>query len=116
VLRDRKWISLSRRQRKCLSTVSYSEAKKIAKSIRPPMSEKQKAHVQKLVELNKKRWEEKKKQKEAQAQAEAAKAAETKTKIVVKPKRIYKRKPKEKKPTSEDELLEEIGSEGSERK
>lgn len=73
-------------------TLTYTQARALAKSLRPPPSEKQKAHVQKLVEANKLKWEEKKKQKEEEQKKAQEEQQRTMTKVVVKPKRIYKTK------------------------
>ncbi len=96
-------------------TVSYSQAKKLAKK---EMSEKQSEHVKKMVEANRKRWEEKKQAKEQALQEEVKKQVEQveqakKNKdvqeVVVLPKRVYKRKPKiieESEEESEEEIIE----------
>lgn len=68
--------------------VSYTQAKKLVKR---EMSEKQKANVEKLVAINRKKWEEKRKQKEEEIKKQNE---ETKTAIIVKPKRIYKNRNK----------------------
>lgn len=66
--------------------VSYSKAKQMAKR---PMSEKQKENMQKLIEANRLKWENKKKEKEMQYQKYMEEREEKTTKVVVKPKRIY---------------------------
>ena len=79
-------------------TVSYSQAKQLAKR---EMTEKQAEHVKKLVEANRKRWEEKKQAKEQAMQeevkqqvkqAEEAKKRHEVQEVVVLPKRVYKSK------------------------
>lgn len=79
-------------------TVSYSQAKQLAKR---EMTEKQAEHVKKLVEANRKRWEEKKQAKEQAIQeevkrqveqAEGAKKRHEVQEVVVLPKRVYKSK------------------------
>jgi len=71
-------------------TLSYTQAKALTKSLRPPPSDKQKEHMQKLIEMNKLKWEQKKKEKEEKMKDEEIKRMETSTRIVVKPKRVYK--------------------------
>jgi hypothetical protein len=89
-------------------TLTYTQAKELAKSLRPPPSEKQKAHVQKLVEANKLKWEQKRKEKEELNKHLEEEKKKTMTSIVVKPKRIYKSKVKEVEPTEEDQEEEEV--------
>jgi len=88
--------------------VSYTQAKKLVKK---EMSDKQKANIDKLVEMNRLKWEERKKQKEEQHKKQQEdkeeKELETHTKVIVKPKRIYPKR--EKKPRKE--LIEESESE-----
>ena len=62
--------------------VTHTQAKKLTKK---PMSEKQKANIEKLVELNRLKWEEKKREKSETQK----KLANDKVQIVVKPKRVY---------------------------
>jgi hypothetical protein len=66
--------------------VTHTQAKKL---IKREMTNKQKEHVQKLVEANKLKWEAKKKEKQAQAQQQQDEKEEKQTIIYVKPKRIY---------------------------
>lgn len=79
------------------TTVSYSEAKKLVKK---PMSEAQSAHVKKMVEANKLKWEQQRKAKEEsqKAQTETLKKQieeEEVEEVIVLPKRVYPpRKPK----------------------
>jgi hypothetical protein len=73
-------------------TLSYSQARALAKQLRPPPSEKQKEHIAKLVEANKLKWQQQKEQKEVENKQKQEEIARTTTKIVVKPKRIYKPK------------------------
>jgi hypothetical protein len=62
--------------------VSHTQAKKLVKK---PMSDKQKENVNRLVEMNRQKWEAKKKEKEDKERQES----ESKVKVVVKPKRVY---------------------------
>lgn len=71
--------------------ISYTQAKRL---IKKPMSDKQKANVQKLVEMNRIKWEAAKKAKEEQERERIAKENELKTQVVVKPKRVYKERVK----------------------
>lgn len=66
--------------------VSYSKAKQLAKR---PMSAKQQENIQKLVEMNKVKWEAQKKIKDEQFKKMQAAQEEKTTKVLVKPKRIY---------------------------
>lgn len=72
--------------------VSYSKAKQLSKR---PMSEKQKENIQKLVEMNRVKWEAQKKIKDEQFKKLQAEKEQSSTKVLVKPKRIYP--PREKK-------------------
>lgn len=76
--------------------VSHTQGKKMLKK---PMSEKQKANVDKLVEANRLKWELKKQEKEESIK----KLSEDKIKVVVKPKRIYPVKSKKVSPKEESE-------------
>ena len=76
--------------------VSHTQGKKMLKK---PMSEKQKANVDKLVEANRLKWEQKKQQKEETIK----KLSEDKIKVVVKPKRVYPIKSKKVSPKEESE-------------
>jgi hypothetical protein len=76
--------------------ISHTQAKKLTKK---PMSEKQQANINKLVEANRLKWEQKKKEKE---EAER-KLNEDKVKVVVKPKRVYPSKKVVSKEESDDE-------------
>ena len=76
--------------------VSHTQGKKMLKK---PMSEKQKANVDKLVEANRLKWEQKKQQKEESIK----KLSEDKIKVVVKPKRVYPVKSKKVSPKEESE-------------
>jgi hypothetical protein len=83
------------------TTVSYTEAKKMVKK---PMSEAQSAHVAKMVEANRAKWEEKRKAKEdaqkAQTETMRKQIEEDEVEeIVVLPKRVY---PPRKKVVEED--------------
>jgi hypothetical protein len=83
------------------TTVSYTEAKKMVKK---PMSEAQSAHVAKMVEANRAKWEEKRKAKEdtQKAQTEAMRKQieeDELEEVVVLPKRVY---PPRKKKVEED--------------
>lgn len=80
--------------------ISQTQAKKLMKK---EMTEKQSAHVQKLVEANKLRFEQKKKEKEDLQKQEISRLVEEKLKqqqegkvqqVIVAPKRIYKPKKK----------------------
>jgi hypothetical protein len=73
-------------------SLTYTQAKLLAKKLRPPASEKQKEHMQKLVDANRIKWEEKRKQKEEDAKRQKEEKEKTTTNILVKPKRIYKTK------------------------
>lgn len=88
--------------------VSYTQAKKLVKK---EMTDKQKANIEKLVEMNRIKWEERKKQKEEEQKKQQAQKEEqeleTHTKVIVKPKRIYPKR--EKKPKKE--IMEESESE-----
>lgn len=66
--------------------VSYSKAKQLAKK---PMSDKQKSNIQKLVEMNRLKWEAQKKFKDEEFKKMQAQKEQTSTKVLVKPKRIY---------------------------
>lgn len=76
--------------------VSYSKAKQLAKK---PMSDKQQANIQRLVEMNRVKWEAQKKVKDEQFKKLQAEKEQSSTKVLVKPKRIYpprvKQAPKE---------------------
>lgn len=85
------------------TTVSYTEAKKMVKK---PMSEAQSAHVAKMVEANRAKWEEKRKAKEdaqkAQTEAMRKQIEEDEVEeVVVLPKRVY---PPRKKKVEEDDV------------
>ena len=86
--------------------VSYSKAKQLAKR---PMSAKQQENIQRLVEMNKLKWEAQKKVKDEQYKKYQAEQEEKSTKVLVKPKRIYpprvKQAPKEN-PKYKDEYEE----------
>ena len=75
--------------------LSHTQAKKLVKR---EMTDKQKEHVQKMIEANKIKWEAKKKEKEETAKKAQDEKAEKETVIVVKPKRIYPPRKKETKP------------------
>ena len=66
--------------------VSYTQAKKLVKK---PMSDKQAMNVQKMVEMNRIKWEAQKQAKEKLFKEQQAQIEATTTKYVVKPKRIY---------------------------
>lgn len=91
-------------------TLSYTQAKALAKQLRPPMTEKQREHVQKMVEANKLKWAEKKKAKEEEERQKAEALKQTTTKILVKPKRIYPSKTPKNTPDEHEEVeyIEEI--------
>jgi hypothetical protein len=83
--------------------LSHSQAKKLVKR---EMTEKQKEHVQKMIEANKIKWEAKKKEKEQVAKKAQDEKEEKETVIIVKPKRIYpprKKAPKNIKPYKDQE-------------
>lgn len=86
--------------------VSYSKAKQLAKR---PMSAKQQENIQRLVEMNRVKWEAQKKIKDEQFKKMQAAQEEKSTKVLVKPKRIYpprtKQAPKEN-PKYKDEYEE----------
>ena len=88
--------------------ISHTQAKKLAKK---PMTEKQKAHVEKMVAKNREIWSQKKQEKEERIQRQQEEDMKTKTKVIVKPKRIYNRKPKEKYEVDEDYEPSESDSE-----
>jgi hypothetical protein len=91
-------------------TISYAQAKQLAKSLRPAMTDKQREHVNKLVEMNKKKWEEKNLKKQEEEQLKLANS----TPIVVRPKKVYKKKiiqqvePEEVEEEPEEEIIEEV--------
>jgi hypothetical protein len=66
--------------------VSYSKAKQLAKK---PMSDKQQANIQRLVEINRAKWEAQKKIKDEQYKKLQSEKEQASTKVLVKPKRIY---------------------------
>ena len=76
--------------------VSHTQGKKLLKK---PMSEKQKLNVDKLVEANRLKWEQKKQQK----QETINKMSVDKIQVIVKPKRIYPSKSKKVAPKEESE-------------
>lgn len=87
--------------------VSFSQAKQLAKR---PMTDKQKEHVQKMVEMNRIKWEAQKKAKEEHYK-KLQEQEDAKTKVLVKPKRIYPpRKPIKNAPKNDkiDESEEEV--------
>lgn len=76
--------------------ISYTQAKKLMKK---EMSEKQRAHTEKLAEANRLRWEQKKAEKMKQLEEQVKKELEEKEQkkksgqlheVIVKPKRVYK--------------------------
>ena len=78
--------------------LSHTQAKKLVKR---EMTEKQKEHVQKMIEANKLKWEAKKKEKEEVAKKAKQEKEEKETVIVVKPKRVYP--PRKSKAKSKDQ-------------
>ena len=93
--------------------VSFSQAKQLAKK---PMTEKQNQHVQKMVEMNRIKWQAQKEAKEAHYK-KLQDEEDAKTKVLVKPKRIYPpRKPVKNAPKNDkiDESEEEVQLESSE--
>jgi hypothetical protein len=66
--------------------VSYTQAKKLTKK---PMTEGQKLNAERLVALNRVKWETKRIEKEALKKQEQEEQEKTHTKVYVKPKRIY---------------------------
>jgi hypothetical protein len=62
--------------------ITQNQAKKLTKK---PLSEKQQANIDKLIEANRQKWALKK----AQLEEKKAEESEKKVKVVVKPKRIY---------------------------
>jgi hypothetical protein len=81
--------------------VSYSKAKQLAKK---PMSEKQSQNIQKLVEMNRLKWETQKKVKDEQFKKMQSEQEAKSTKVLVKPKRIYPpRLKKQQEPEYEEE-------------
>jgi hypothetical protein len=93
--------------------VSFSQAKQLAKK---PMTEKQNQHVQKMVEMNRIKWQAQKEAKEAHYK-KLQDEEDAKTKVLVKPKRIYPpRKSIKNAPKNDkiDESEEEIQLESSE--
>lgn len=84
--------------------ITYTQAKKLVKK---EMTEKQKANVERLIALNRKKWEDKKQlleQKKAEEQKKRlADEEETKTTVIVKPKRIYKPRLSQTKANEDDE-------------
>lgn len=80
--------------------VTHTQAKKLVKR---EMTNKQKEHVQKLVEANKVKWEAKKKEKQAQEQQQQDDKEEKQTIVYVKPKRVY--------PPRKKKVLKKIDSE-----
>jgi hypothetical protein len=81
--------------------LTYTQAKKLVKR---EMTEKQKAHVQKMVEANRLKWEAKKKAKEEVSRAKQEQEEETKTRVIVKPKRMYNRQPKAQHHPTDDQI------------
>lgn len=71
-------------------TLTYTQAKRLVKKMRPPPSEKQKEHCQKLVEANRLKWEQRRQEKAAQLQREQEERERQAARVVVKPKRIYR--------------------------
>lgn len=69
--------------------LSYTQAKKLVKK---EMTAKQKESVEKLVALNRQKWEAKKKAKEEEDAKRKAELEEKSTAVIVKPKRIYKKR------------------------
>ena len=94
-------------------TVSYSQARAIAKSLRAPMSERQKTHVENLVSKNRDRWSKQKEAKELKLMEEESKKADVNTRIVVMPKRIY-RNNKKMFPPKVPDVIEDDNDEGYE--
>lgn len=90
--------------------VSFSQAKQLAKK---PMTDKQKEHVQKMVEMNRLKWEAQKKAKEEHYK-KLQEQEEAKTKVLVKPKRIYPPRKQAPKNDKIDESEEEVQLESSE--
>ena len=93
-------LTIEEEQQPDIIEVSFTQAKKLAKK---PMTEKQAEHVQKMVEMNRLKWEAQKKAKEEhykklQAQEDA------KTKVLVKPKRIYPPRSSKKAPKRNEDL------------
>jgi len=70
--------------------LSYTQAKQLMKSLRPPPSDKQKEHMAKLVEKNRLKWQQQKEEKMKKIEEEEKKKQETHQKVIIKPKRIYK--------------------------
>jgi hypothetical protein len=66
--------------------ITQAQAKKLMKR---EMTEKQKLHVQNLIEKNKIKWEAKKQEKAEQLKKASEVKAETETIVYVKPKRVY---------------------------
>jgi len=73
-------------------TITFSQAKAIAKSLRPPPSDKQREHMQKLVEQNRLKWQQKKEDKKKKLIEEQQAKEEVSTRVLVAPKRLYKNK------------------------
>ena len=94
-------------------TISYTQAKKLNKR---PMTDKQKEHVQQMVEANRQKWEAKRKEKEEQQQQQQQQREEMIkeqkiTPVKVLPKRVYP--PRTKKAPKTDTELNEIYEESS---
>ena len=70
--------------------VSYTQAKKLMKK---PMSDAQKLNAERLVAMNRVKWEAKKKATEDLYKKQQAQIEATTTKVLVKPKRVYPPKP-----------------------
>jgi len=70
--------------------LTYTQAKQLMKSLRPPPSDKQKQHTAKLVEMNRQKWQQKTEQKMKKIEEEEKEKELTHQKVVVKPKRVYK--------------------------
>ena len=87
--------------------VSYTQAKKMMKK---PPTEGQKLNAQRLVEMNRVRWEAKKKAKEELYKQQQAEIEARTTRVVVKPKRIYPPKVKQA-PKKQPEQIYESTSE-----
>lgn len=89
--------------------VSYTQAKKLMKK---PMTEAQKLNAQRLVEMNRIKWEANKKAKEDLYKQQQAQIEATTTKVLVKPKRIYppKEKPVKQAPKSDPKPIYESES------
>lgn len=69
--------------------ITHNEAKQIIKQMKQPQSQKQKDHMQKLIELNRIKWESKKIEKKEIQERLLKEQLETHTSVIVKPKRTY---------------------------